>query len=325
MPALRWLISNTEVDVASRILEQDGLTIDVHGTASDVYKALLGSVVFGTGGLKYRRLNVDAQIARLGPSYFFEAHRDGRLAGIYAHTPVDLDVDGTTIRSVYRSQLCVAEDARRQGVASALRRASSDWLEDYARGKPLVSWGCVEQSNAATRGLLTRDGGLKLGRLTSRLCYRQWPSRPKTVASLRDQPLSGLAFSSQAAHSMQADDVQLELLDYGTAARLLNNYLFRYVPPARRRFNPACFRYARLRLPPVVHGNFEGLIQREMCRLETHYAVVVADPATPLGRAALGRFVLTTELCVIGMLVNGDQTLLERIRSHPLLIAPLDV
>lgn len=325
------------------ITQQDDLTIEVTDQPSADYLGLLRTVEFGSDALRYRRLDVEEHVRRLGNSFYFVIRREARAVGIFALTPCELLFDGQQIQSVYRSQLCVVDSERRRGLARLLRKSAIDWIRDKLSGQAFFTWGCVEENNTQVIALLTSQGVQRLGTLCSYLCYRQWPRasadvmrletppehRPGPQLAMRTPPSSDLMIAGNTV-TASVDSVAVELRHYGRTAELLYQYLLRFVGPARRRFNPSTFRYARLgnlECPRDDVQNLDALIHHSMTMCSTHYAVIIHDPRAVDGtmRRALGRFVQTTRIAVMAENFGVAPALISRIQEHVLRLAPMDI
>ena len=148
--------------------------------------ALVESVVFGTSGLRYRRLDVAAQMGRLHDPVFVCAYRGDALVGVYALDRRALSVDGRAVTGVYRGALCVASGAQGSGVGGALAVRGREWIDALADGvgEAVLSWGCVDADNTRSLTLLEREGAIGSGALAMVMSYRQWPRERVTLEAL---------------------------------------------------------------------------------------------------------------------------------------------
>ena len=294
--------------------------------------ALVESVVFGTSGLRYRRLDVAAQLGRLHDPVFVCAYRADALVGVYALDRRALSVDGRAVIGVYRGTLCVASDAQGSGVGAALAARGREWIDALAdgSGEAVLSWGCIDADNTRSLTLLEREGASDTGALAMLMSYRQWrrervalealaPGRdPREVAvlaatladcALRDvtpSALPGLALLDGAGLRVSAR-VALSGYRIETMGRALDAAVRVFVtpfPPARRRFDVNAFRYVRFSDVAVRDGcerDWPRFVATVLARYGVHFGMVFVDPASALheriagnGRPASGSLRLMT-------------------------------
>ena len=77
--------------------------------------ALVESTTFGSDGLRYQRLNVQAQLERFNAPVYFHALADDELCGVYVLDKRALLIDDQRVGAYYRGVLAVAELFARAG------------------------------------------------------------------------------------------------------------------------------------------------------------------------------------------------------------------
>lgn len=270
--------------------------------------ALIESVTFGTSGLRYRRLDVASQIARLHDPVFIGMRDGDALSGAYVLDRRSLLVDGRPVPGVYRGGLCVAPGAQGRGVGDALAERGRAWIDACAErtGEPHLSWGCVDDDNHRSLAVLRRQGVERIGGLTMFALYRQWPrerltldalppevmrpgARMEDVAALDVTPsrLAGLALVDEHGVRVGAR-VAVSGYRIETMGPVLDT-LFRLTvapfPPARRRFDPRAFRFVRLSDITLRDGcerDWPAFVSTVLARHGTHFAMTFLDPASRL-------------------------------------------
>ena len=280
---------------------------------------LLESVTFGTAGLRYRRLDVEAQLRRLHDPVCIAARRGEALVGAYLLDRRELLVAGERTSGVYRGSLCVAPTALGQGVGRALAACGRDWTvaSSHERGAPILSWGCVDVDNHRSLALLASEGAVADGALAMFMCYRQWPRErlaleplapgrdareaPLLAATERDcgardvtpSRLPGLAASDaeglRISARVAASGYRVETLGRGLDA--LVAIAVRPFPPARRRFDPRAFRYVRLADVGLREGcerDWPAFVSTLLARHGAHFALTFVDPEGALHRRLRG-------------------------------------
>lgn len=328
----------------------------------------LGETYFGTEGVRYRRLGIAEALERLPDPVFFELWHDDQLVGTYALSETPLRLPGGAGTGLYRGLLTVKPEAQGQGLGKRMVDEALSHIR--ARGEalshPLVTWGCIEGRNERSLGLLRSRGALELGRLETMLVYRQWPRPRVDVTTIDvttvddagravvDEALTesradcGLSASASGAVPFYAvtDDTGIVAGARATVTRvdmerigglwdLLNDRLFRYVPPARRRFDRRNFTYVRLSDIVVREGQtsvWPDFLTTLMARHGAHMAMLVVDPRSRASRllheaGVFGRFAAATrqELVVLGTAINLAEPDLALLAGKPLGLGPLDI
>ena len=148
--------------------------------------ALIGSATFGSSGLRYRRLDVAGQLARLHDPVFVLARDAERPVGCCVLDRRALLVGGRETVGVYRGSLCVAPGRAGRGIGRALAEVARAWIDAEAarRGEPVLSWGCIERGNAPSLAVLGASGARDAGGLAMPMAYRQWPRERLAVERL---------------------------------------------------------------------------------------------------------------------------------------------
>ena len=292
---------------------------------------------------------------------FVELHVDGDVAGTYTLSSRRLHFGERSAIGVYRGLLTVHSDARGRGLGRQLVKRTLGWMREEAErfGEPLITWGCVESSNARSRGLLESLGAERIGSLDSLLVYRQWPrsridiedlsSEDERVAAslaavgeragLRgDAGTSGRYFAvvdgSEIVAGARATITRIDLSRAVGAYGAFHERVGRLIPAVRRRFDPKNFTY--LRLSDVVAAPESASVWRRflpalMHEHGVHMAMFVLDPRSSTYRALEGCGLFggfarktRTQLDVLATAWNlPDDTMVSFSRS-PLGIGPLD-
>ena len=332
--------------------------------ASPAFIRQLEDTEFGTAGLRYRRLALPEQIARLPNAVFLELEREHKLVGTYAVAARELHTPDGPAKGLYRGLLTLSRDARREGLGRYLVERTFDWLERRSAvgPAPVISWGCIERNNLRSLSLLQTMGASTLGTLQSMLTYRQWPRSRVTVdelgetdtraviksaleTSYRDCGLRAadttteryLAVTDESGvvAGARATLTRLNMVSSGSRWDFFYAGLMRHVPAARRRFDPRNFTYVRLSDVVVRPGRerlWRDLLPTIMARHDAHMAMFMLDPRskvyTRLAEAGLfGRFAAATrqEILVLAQAWNAPGDFLARSARQPLAIGPLDI
>lgn len=342
--------------------DESGVSIRLRPHASEAFVRLIEATDFGSEGLRYRRLGVPAQIARLECPAFVELHVDKELVGTYALSARRLRFGDRNAIGVYRGLLTVHPEARGRGLGRKLVEHTLKWMSVEAStvDEPVLSWGCIESSNSHSRKLLESLGAARVGSLDSMLVYRQWP-RARIGIEERDAEDWRLAAALSAAGSdsgLRADTgtagrylavtqgkeivagarVTITRIDLSRAVGAYGAFherVGRFIPAVRRRFDPKDFTYLRLSDVLVradsaaVWKNFLPTLMHEH---GVHMAMFVLDPRSrayqTLSEGGLfGRFAHSTrtQLDVLATTWNAPNNAIELISRRPLAIGPLDV
>ena len=291
------------------------MNVDVHDALPDGFADFVGSMRFGAGAARYRRADVDEQLARFADPRFLVATDEGVIVGSYVLDARTVAMDGRAASWAYRALLGVAPSRRGRGVGRALVARANALLDEA--GTP--SWGCIDAGNAASLGLLRAGGATDVGGLASWLSYRQWPRDRMTLEPLdgrigeaheRARPSRELALADvtpcaddghalvEGERIVVAARARRTVLAFDTLGPLNDALVRRLVMPfgfARRRFDPRAFAYLRLTdivLAPGDERLWRPFVSTLMARYGLHHALVVMDPARSEWarlRAASGR------------------------------------
>jgi GNAT superfamily N-acetyltransferase len=348
------------------VLHEDasaGIRIVAAGDFSDAYVAHIEETLFGTEGLRYRRLGVREQLNRLPRGVFVELHVAGSLTGTYMIAGSGLDGGPAGTAGLYRGLLSVRPEARGAGLGRQLVRHTFNWLESRARdsGRPAVSWGCIERANLRSMRVLESLGARPLGSLESLTTYQQWP-REKTAVDELDESSAAdiqaalastfadcglrlpagdagdyfaLTSGSTLVAGARATLTRVDMASSGSAWDWIYRYLVRHVPAARRRFDPQNFTYLRLSDIVIREGHeqrWKELLGAIKARHGVHMAMFMLDPRARarqlLERAGVfGRLTASTrqEVVVLANAWNTSPDVLRDAAAKPLGIGPLDL
>lgn len=340
-----------------------GVRITATREPGDALLGLLARLRFGSDGLRYRRLNVAEQLARLPTAVYLSLELDGRIAGSYVLAETTLASVSGPICGIYRGLLGVDPSARSQGVGRQFVKAVLGWVDDAARrhGGPVLSWGCIESANRPSLNLLQSLGGERLGELETLTVFRQWPRRRIGIveagAGLEAAVSAGLAETYEdcalrparytaAGFRAVTDErgivagarASLTRVDIGAPGGVLDcawHALLRRVAPARRRFDPRDFRYLRLSDVIVREGAervWRDLLPTLLAEHDAYFAMFMLDPSSRararLGRAGLfGHLTARTRQRVAVLAHTWGLAPRDRrdLASRPLAIGPLDL
>ena len=122
-----------EFDTDISLHEEAGLRITLRRDASEQFVRRIEQTDFGSEGLRYRRLGVPEQIARLARPGFVELRLDDDLVGTYALSATRLRIGDRSAVGVYRGLLTVHPDARGRGLGRQLVERTLEWMSAEAR------------------------------------------------------------------------------------------------------------------------------------------------------------------------------------------------
>jgi len=324
---------------------------------------LLSKLSFGSEGLEYRRLDIAAQLARLPSPVFIELEQDGRLVGTYMVATTTLQTDAGRVTGLYRGLLGLEPGARERGLGKTLVASTLDWIDRYARqhAEPLISWGCIEAANRRSLGLLGSLGADRLAELEALTVFRQWPRRRVRAGQLATseagtiavgladsyadcavciEPLSASDYwavtdDSGIVAGARAALTRVDMHRTGSAWDAAWRGLLRFVPAARRRFDPRNFRY--LRLSDVIVRDGAAEVWRELLPTllrehDAYLAMFVVDPRCDARRrletpGLFGRLTASTRqrIAVMAHTWQLDDMLRAELGRRPLAIGPLDL
>jgi GNAT superfamily N-acetyltransferase len=343
--------------------EERSLMLTAGHTPSEDFVAQLEHTEFGSAGLRYRRLDVARQLARFQNAVFLELRRKEELVGTYGISQAALDYSGTTTEGLYRGLLSLGPDARGQGLGQFLVNNTFAWIgaQALAQKQPVMSWGCIERQNERSLAMMRGAGATRLGTLQSLMAYRQWPREQVDVEILQtddrdsldaaldstwsDCGIRDLSHSSGPYFTVKdaagivagarATPAAIDMLTSGALWETVYERLLRYVPAARRRFDPHEFRYLRLSelvVRPGTERAWRKFLPTLLARHGMYFAMFVIDPrsqvATLLNRSGLFGQIAARTRQRIDVLVNGwnlptDQ--IDRLARRPIAIGPLDI
>ncbi|MFK7892814.1 MAG: GNAT family N-acetyltransferase [Granulosicoccus sp.] len=298
---------------------------------------LLQATVFGSDGLRYYRLNAEQQIRSLNDPVFFIARDSDQLIGGYILDRRSLQVAGEPVVGFYRGALAVHESWQAQGVGTGLTRCALQWQREMDAG-PSISYGCIDASNQRSLRTLGKHDTQVAARLSMYMMYRQWPRKRCSLTPL-DATLNENhgTLMDEVYHDCQVRDVTparqtKALLDrhgiaisasvricafrittMSTAASLATRLLVSPWPPARKRFDPANFRYLSLSGVLIRSGcerHWSAFVSTLMAEAGVHFAMLHIDTKTELfhrlrnsqmlGRwlhSANGSVLVVTQIC----------------------------
>ncbi len=320
----------------------------------------LSAMLFGSSGVRYRRLDVGEQLARLPCPVFLELHCADRLIGSYVFSALPIRAAGQEALGIYRCMLTIHPDFAGQGLGRWMAGEALGWLKSATSGigKPVLTWGCVDRRNERSLQLLESLGAESLGNLCSTLVYRQWPRRRIAVegadwagpgTAMRDSMdecgvitqgfVAGERLRVQGDEPMLAEatitETGLAMEQMGGRWDVLYRRLLKHAGPARRRFDPANFRYLRMNdlvVTPENIGQWPAFISTLLARRELHMAMFVLDPQSMHYRlldeaGVFGQFGRATrqDLEVMGQAWHCESDFLRLVGSAPLGIGPLDI
>lgn len=318
----------------------------------------LEGVEFGGQGLRYRRKHLLPALERLDDPVFLSLRDDDAIRASYALTDSAASLDGQPLAAVYRGLLAVDPARRRRGLGRRLVETALAGIEARSAGQPFLSFGLIEAENTASLRLLESLGATDVGKLESRLVYRQWPRRSTRLVGLD----SGLAGAFERQLSAQRGDRGLTLrasarypayglvdggellaaarvgvttLDLGAGgplARFLHRNAYGRFRTLGKRYNRRAFRYLTIHDPLVGDDAdaWPGFLQGLLARHDAHMALFTldtrSDVAARLDAAGLfGRFAKATQqdLVLVASGWNLGDGWTERIRSAPVTGGPV--
>jgi len=293
---------NTE---AGSVQSLDASIQQTHEPLSGVVELLQG-VTFGSDGLRYRRLDVQAQLHRFIEPVYFHAFVSDELVGVYVLDKRQLLVDGKRLNGYYRGALAVDEYWQGRGVGARMAQAAMLWLEGQAQGQTILSYGCIDTSNHRSLKLLKQLGARHGAVLSMYLMYRQLPSSRCTLTPMNSSLLQAASsLSDEVYNDCRVRDVSQSSLpgyavlddegivvsagvvttrfcikEMGLVARLCTRLFVTPFPVARRRFNPHNFTYVSLSNVTLREGcenRWRDFVSAVLHELDCHFAVVYVD------------------------------------------------
>jgi len=269
--------------------------------------SLVQATTFGTEGLQYRRLDVQSQIDRFAEATFFHALSDDKLVGVYILDKRHLQIDGQVLTGYYRGVLAVATHYQGAGVGKYLTSAARTWMSKQAAQRPIVSFGCIDQSNARSLNLLQSGGATSLASLSMYMMYRQWPRRCCELVSLESVPteklrlaadetyadcrLRDVSASKQSGFVLHDDGgvaicacasvTSFQITAMGSVATRCTRLFVVPFLPARKRFDPDCFRYVSFSNVTIRRGCeklWPRFVSSVLAHHQCHFGAVFVDP-----------------------------------------------
>ncbi|MEM9689286.1 MAG: GNAT family N-acetyltransferase [Pseudomonadota bacterium] len=295
--------------------ERGPLQIRRSQTLEAAFADLLSRTRFGTHKLTYRRRRVSESLTRLSNTHYFSLYDGDHLVGGYALTPTDIIRDTATHKALYRHALFVDDRYQQRGLGHWLVNAALDAATDNIE----FSFGSIELGNRRSSAVVDKGSACTIGHLRSELIYRQWTRRSALVAfnpeealiraavddsesdctyrfaSRRDAPYYGVLLDGQLAAGASARLNSLDLRSPGPGIGRAYASLVRFLPAARRRFDPADFRFVSLSDVVVAanSGNaWNALVSHILYEFGAHMAGVTLDP----------RRIAYQRLCDLGLL-----------------------
>jgi len=309
---------------------------------------LIEHTVFGSDGLRYKRLNVDAQLQRFNDPTYFQALLDGELVGSYV-------LEATQMQG--------------RGIGNRLTETAGRWLQETAGDTPLLSYGCIDQSNKRSLHVLKSTGALPGPSLSMYMMYRQWPKTRcelltedtvsvQACTALADEvyadcqirdisdsslPMLVLEDANGVAIAARIADNAFQITAMGTMARWGTRFLVSPFAPARKRFDPDQFRYLSLSnvlIRPGCESLLSDFVSTILARYHCHFAAVFVDPNSRLFQQIQKANRITSfmhskkgSIQVVTRLLNKNEDLQEPLKevfsdstqaNHPIHLWPID-
>ena len=352
---------NTDIDKAINKTIDTGIDIEVH---SEPHADMIDAVQrlgFGSEGLRYQRLNVHAQLQRFASPVFFHATSQKQLIGSYVLDKRELLVNQQAVTAYYRGLLSVEERWQGHGIGRQLAKAARHWMEETAPAKPVLSYGCIDQSNTRSLKLLQAEGAFIAGSLSMYMMYHQWPAQRCDLVELhsidpqqlrvmteaiyghygiRDishcaQPGYALVDADGIVASARISDTSFRITQMGKLAKWTTRCLVTPFAVARKRFDPDCFRYigfSEVLIRPGCEASWPRFVSTVLAQRQCHFGAVYVDPRTRLFGAlqkasGLSRCLHSTrgDICVVVQTHNHcGQAGLEESASKGVHLWPVD-
>lgn len=281
------------------------MVVSQSSTMPDGLVQLLESTTFGSDGLQYRRLCIQQQLQRFNHPEFFSAWSGNELIGTYVIDRRDLLIENLPLSGFYRGALAVRQSWQGKGVAKELARLALQWINN--QGESTLSYGCIDADNKRSLAVLASQGATEVGRLSMFMMYRQWPRTacdlvPLNEALLEKQVLLGrqnfsdclirdITNNTQAGSALiDGDGIAISARMSLSAFRITRMSQFaRWAtrlfvtpwPPARKRFNPLCFRYLSLSDVVIRDGcetQWPAFVSTIMAKYGVHFSALYLDP-----------------------------------------------
>ncbi|MEM7611324.1 MAG: GNAT family protein [Pseudomonadota bacterium] len=290
---------------------QGALSLTHARQPEDDFVERVASTWFRANGPSYRRVNVREQLARFEQPLFICLRDAGKVIGTYLIDRQQLQCGDTRIHGIYRGLLGISRDALGRGLGQIVVRETNALIASLTRdsSKPALSYGCIDAGNTSAQRILKAQGMREIGRLTTRLVYRQRKPRPAShvvykltapaLARWHEQlPEDALRVADPsfgnwvsldagsgrlAACRYQLTELCLETLT-GVSGFVVEK-LMPWFPPGQRRFNPRRFRYISISDPIATPGSdavANRLVAHLMHSHNTHFAAITSSPRTSL-------------------------------------------
>ena len=273
--------------------------------------ALVESTTFGSDGLRYQRLDVQAQLNRFNAPVYFHALAGDELCGVYVLDERILLIDAQKVTAYYRGVLAVTAPSQGKGIGKRLTQSASQWLSDQAQTSLLFSYGCIDQSNSRSLHVLKATGASRGATLSMYMMYRQWPAKRCELQSIeavcetefevlrnelyadchvRDvspSKLPGFVIRDDAgiAISARVSTTSFKIMQMSTFARWSTRLFVRPFPPALKRFNPDRFRYvtfSEVLIRPGCESLWSDFVSSVLAEHACHFGAVYVDPRSQL-------------------------------------------
>ncbi|MFK7993878.1 MAG: GNAT family N-acetyltransferase [Granulosicoccus sp.] len=285
--------------------------IDIAMRPHENLVSLVEATTFGSDGLQYRRLNVQYQIEQFCNPVFFHALHKGELIGVYILDKRELLIRRLSVNAYYRGVLAVDVNYQGMGVGRKLAQSAAEWMAVKAKSQPVLSYGCIDQSNRRSLHLLRSVGGTIGASLSMYMMYRQWPADICELEALRDNHAPAVHTLAQEVYAdCEVRDVSasslpglvledreglaicarlrvsgFQITAMGTMAALGTRIFVKPFAPARKRFDPDCFRYvsfSEVLIRPGCERLWPRFVSTVLARHECHFGALYVDPGSRL-------------------------------------------
>lgn len=317
----------------------------------------LEAIEFGGQGLRYRRKRLAPALARLDEAVFLSLRDDTTIRASCALSRSPASLDDSPVRAVYRGLLAVDPACRRRGLGRRMVENALAEAEALGGSQPTLSFGLIEAENTASLRLLQSLGAIDVGRLDSRLVYRQWPRRSRRLLAIDQEhgaafeerlaaqrpprglgirapmrnPAFGLVDGGRLLAAARVGVTTLDLGPGGPLARFLHRQAYGRYPALGSRYNRRDFRYLTIHDPLVGDaGAWPEFLEALLAEYETHMALFTLDPRSDTAEALeaesiFGRFAKATrqELLLVARGWNLGADWAERIRAAPVTGGPV--
>lgn len=272
---------------------------------------LVEATTFGSGGVQYRRLDVQSQLARFNDPVYFYAIAGHELVAAYVLDKRDLLICDKSVNGYYRGVLTVKSDFQGSGIGKRLTNTAMQWMRSQASESPVVSYGCIDQSNFRSMKLLQSTGATSVASLSMFMMYRQWPSVVCELDDLHASDVDELHAIAQHAYAdckirdvtasrlpakvlkdakgiavcARVGETRFQLSSMGRMAELSIRFLVKPFAVARKRFDPNCFRYIsfnEVMIRPGCEALWPDFVSTVLAQNHIHFGAVYVDPRSQL-------------------------------------------